>query len=263
MPRKHYSALYKIEDKEFASIVKEAKSYADILRGVNLAYKGGNINTVKRRIELLKLDDSHIPKGMGSNQGREFIYRRYSIDEAMRDVFIVDSKMQRERVKNLLIRFNLIPYRCECGIEGSWRGKKLSLQLEHKNGTANDNRLENLCFMCPNCHSQTSTFAGKSTRKNYKEYDTQEFRNDCKTLTAKATKQKYKISSTLLGKICDRLEIERPVRECMETRKVKNRPSKERLTELIKQYSMVGVGKMFSVSDNAVRKWCKSYNIAL
>jgi len=263
MPRKHYSALYKISDKEFINIVKNATSYADILRACSLAYKGGNINTVKRRIELLKLDDSHIPKGMGSNQGREFAHRRYSIEEAMKDVFTVESKMQRERAKKMLIRFNLIPYKCECGIDGNWRGKKLSLQLEHKNGISNDNRLENLCFMCPNCHSQTDTFAGKATRKKYEEYDTDEFRNDCKNLSAKAVKQKYKFSSTLLGKICDRLGIKRPARESLDTWKVKNRPSKEMLTNLIKQYPMVHIGKMFSVSDNAVRKWCKGYNIAL
>lgn len=263
MPRTHYSALYKISDGQFATIVKNAKSYADILRACSLDYKGGNINTVKRRIALLKLDDSHIPKGMGSNQGREFVHRRYSIEEAMKDIFTVESKIQRERAKKMLIRFNLIPYKCECGIDGNWKGKKLSLQLEHKNGISNDNRLENLCFMCPNCHSQTDTFAGKATRKKYKEYDNQEFRNDCKNLTSKAVKQKYKLSNTLLVKICDRLEIKRPTRESLDTWKVKNRPSKEVLTNLIKQYPMAHIGKMFSVSDNAVRKWCKRYNIAL
>lgn len=263
MPRTHYSVLYKISDSDFAEMVKQASSYADILRAANLHYKGANINTVKRRISHLKLDDSHIPKGMASNHGRKFECRRYSVEDAVNEVFISNSKMQRERVKKMLLRFDLIPYKCECGIDGNWRGKKLSLQLEHKNGISNDNRLDNLCFMCPNCHSQTDTFAGKSTRKKYEEYDTEEFRNDCKTLSAKAVRKKYKISANVLGKICDRSSIDRPIRESMENRKVKNRPSKEELTELIKQYPMVYVGKMFSVSDNAVRKWCKLYNIAL
>lgn len=259
MPRKHYSALYKIEDKEFALIVKEAKSYADILRRVNLAYKGGNINTVKRRIELLKLDDSHIPKGMGSNKNRVFDCTRYTLEEAKNTVFIIDSRMNRGRVKNLLIRFNLIPYKCECGIEGSWRGKKLSLQLEHKNGTANDNRLENLCFMCPNCHSQTSTFSGKATRRNYKEYDTQEFRNDCKVMKTVELKKKYHISEWVIYKICNRLVIDRQSEQPF-NRKVE-RPSKEKLGELISKLPMTQIGKMYNVSDNSVRRWCKKYNI--
>ena len=40
-----------------------------------------------------------------------------------------------------------------------------------------------------------------------------------------------------------------------------NKPSKEELFELIKQNSFVSVGKMFNVSDNNIRKWCKSYGL--
>ena len=44
-------------------------------------------------------------------------------------------------------------------------------------------------------------------------------------------------------------------------RKVKERPSKENLEKLILQYPFIKLGKMFNVSDNAVRKWCKQYGI--
>jgi hypothetical protein len=52
--------------------------------------------------------------------------------------------------------------------------------------------------------------------------------------------------------------------ECMHfgRRKVQ-RPSKEELLLLINTNSLLGIGKMFGVSDNSVRKWCKSYGIAL
>ena len=43
------------------------------------------------------------------------------------------------------------------------------LQLEHINGVHNDNRIEKLCFLCPNCHSQTSTYAGKKLKKEVHE----------------------------------------------------------------------------------------------
>jgi len=35
------------------------------------------------------------------------------------------------------------------------------------------------------------------------------------------------------------------------------RPSKEELTKLLEKTSYVQVGKMFNVSDNAIRKWLK------
>jgi 5-methylcytosine-specific restriction endonuclease McrA len=47
-----------------------------------------------------------------------------------------------------------------------WNEKEISLQLEHRNGIHTDNRLENLELLCCNCHSQTSTYAGKNMKKN-------------------------------------------------------------------------------------------------
>ncbi len=46
-----------------------------------------------------------------------------------------------------------------------WNNKEIVLQLEHINGVNNDNRPQNLCFLCPSCHSQTSTFTGRNSKK--------------------------------------------------------------------------------------------------
>lgn len=75
-------------------------------------------------------------------------------------------KMPRSRIKALILDRGLLKYECaECAIS-QWRGKKLSLHLDHINGVNNDNRLENLRFLCPNCHSQTETYCGKANKKN-------------------------------------------------------------------------------------------------
>lgn len=56
--------------------------------------------------------------------------------------------------------------RCEiCGIPGEWRGSKLVLSLDHKNGNGEDWRLGNLRLLCPNCHSQTDTYCGRNMGK--------------------------------------------------------------------------------------------------
>ena len=71
------------------------------------------------------------------------------------------------RFKKRLIESQLIPYKCAiCGLENQWNGKELILQLDHINGKHNDNRKENLRFLCPNCHSQTETFSGKNKKEN-------------------------------------------------------------------------------------------------
>lgn len=78
-------------------------------------------------------------------------------------VFVRNSNHGRHRIKERLIKENLIAYVCaECGLNDNWNGKKLSLQLDHINGIGNDNRLENLRFLCPNCHTQQETYASKN-----------------------------------------------------------------------------------------------------
>lgn len=41
------------------------------------------------------------------------------------------------------------------------------------------------------------------------------------------------------------------------------RPSREKLKEQIRNTSFVAIGKMYDVSDNAIRKWCKQYNLPI
>jgi hypothetical protein len=49
----------------------------------------------------------------------------------------------------------------ECGLD-KWNGKDIVLELEHKNGNSDDNSPENVCLLCPNCHSQTPTYKAKN-----------------------------------------------------------------------------------------------------
>lgn len=73
-------------------------------------------------------------------------------------------KRNRTHVKLRLLKARLLENQCrECGIT-NWRGEALSLHLDHINGVRNDNRLENLRMLCPNCHSQTPTYSGRNIK---------------------------------------------------------------------------------------------------
>jgi hypothetical protein len=68
----------------------------------------------------------------------------------------------RITIKRHLLRAGIIVNRCDwCGLS-EWRGRPLSIQIDHVNGIRDDHRIENLRMLCPNCHSQTDTFAAKN-----------------------------------------------------------------------------------------------------
>jgi 5-methylcytosine-specific restriction endonuclease McrA len=76
--------------------------------------------------------------------------------------FCKESKYATNQIRTFVIRHELIEYCCsKCGIS-DWCGEKISLELHHINGDNSDHRLENLTFLCPNCHSQTENWRGKS-----------------------------------------------------------------------------------------------------
>lgn len=73
-----------------------------------------------------------------------------------------DRRCSRDHLKRRLLKAGLKAERCEeCGLD-EWRGTPLRMTLHHRNGDSYDNRLENLSFLCPNCHSQTPNFGGRN-----------------------------------------------------------------------------------------------------
>lgn len=161
--RSKRSIIWKIDSDAFKKLVSSSLSFSDILKSFNLKNKGGNCATLKRRLDEEQIDYSHIKVGNNTNLGKKF-NNWMTIEECLSEIFVKNSKRLRKIARIYLRKYNLIPYKCKCGLTDKWKENLLTLQLEHKNGIDNDHRLENLEWLCPNCHSQTKTFAGKNKR---------------------------------------------------------------------------------------------------
>jgi len=147
------------ESEEFDKVVLESKNLVDICRNLKLKTTGGNRNTIKKWIKIKKLDTSHF-----------YIERKKNSNTKLNDIFVENSITDRRKIKLVLFRNEIKKKECElCGQDENWRGKKMSLILDHINGVNDDNRLENLRIVCPNCNATLETNGGKNIKNKMKQ----------------------------------------------------------------------------------------------
>jgi len=235
---------YIYENKEeFEKLVEECKSYTECIIKLGLSPRcSGNFQTIKKYIKLYNIDIEHFESGFKlGNKPKNSL----NLD----DILNKDSFVSRKVIKNKLYKEGIKNKICEiCGQDENWfNDSKIVHILDHINGDAYDNRLENLRIVCPNCNSTLETNCGSNKTKRLYDKELDEYKNEkthkkcfCGKIISKDSK---------LCKICSSIK----------QRKVKNRPSYEELMKLVKENGNTGTGKLFGVSEAVIRKWLKQY----
>lgn len=156
--RKKRALINFIAKEQLEEAIKNSTSTDGIIRYLGFVSTGNTRDKIKRKCKEFNIEYPNFPK---SNKGRKFGFK-YPIEYyAVKN----GNKKHRRMILNQLVKRGIRPYKCElCGIEAVWNDKPLVLQLHHINGINNDNRLENVQILCPNCHSQSDSFRGRNKK---------------------------------------------------------------------------------------------------
>jgi hypothetical protein len=223
-------------------LLDNSSNYAEIMDKLGGARSGASYRVLKRRIATMGCDTTKF----------DINFQLWKADSARSickkdpNPFRYGSKVGNQRLKKILIKEGVTDECSECGQLPEWNGKPLVLQLDHIDGDSKNSVRGNLRILCPNCHTQTSTFGTKNRIKiNKDKYD---ISFNVKNYTLCKCGGKMHISS----KVCLSCQA-------FLDRKVPNRPSLEQLEKDLETMSYVAVGKKYGVSDNCIRKWLKAY----
>lgn len=152
----NHSYVWDLSKEEIQNRINSCYSISDALSEFGYSRSSGSMAKVMRNIiNTYNIDISHFKPFSRTNQKP-----KYSLDE----ILVPHSKYTNiDRLKKRILKEGLLEYKCECcGNDGEWNGKPLMLQLDHKDGDHTNHSIENLRFLCPNCHSQTDTYSGRN-----------------------------------------------------------------------------------------------------
>lgn len=190
--RKSYvNVLYKVTDKELKQYVSESTLWFDVLTKCgypikhSISFYGNAIeehgasakNTVVKRCTRANISYEHLKRKHSTKAGQPLLSL---VDHACKRGHTIKRRDARVLHKRLQDSGRL--YICEwCRCDGMtlehgewlWRDWPLQLQIDHihgLDGTEDQDRIDNLRYLCPSCHSQTATFCRGTHTQPPKKY---------------------------------------------------------------------------------------------
>ncbi|KQW12905.1 HNH endonuclease signature motif containing protein [Streptomyces sp. Root369] len=138
--------------------VSASTNMCEVLRRLGVEVVGGQHTHISRRIKAYGIDTSHFQ--VPTHRGKAL--RRRTPGELLIEQPADNARrIQSDRLRRAMTSVGVAEQCALCGIEGVWRGYPLPLEVDHIDGNWRDNRVENLRFLCPNCHSTTDSYRGR------------------------------------------------------------------------------------------------------
>jgi hypothetical protein len=228
-------------------IIPKATSYSDALRLLGRNPVGGTFTTLKKYLRKYNIPTDHF------NPWQKGVTKGWSSARPLKEILVKNSDYNRGRLKRRLLKENMLELKCSaCGQEEDWHGGKLPMILDHINGISDDNRLKNLRIICPNCDSISDTYCGRNMAAAKAPVPEIE----CTGCKSKFRPERGKTKRKYCSASCYQESNKGAAR--LETRKVK-RPPYDQLMRELEESNYSEMGRKYGVSDNAIRKWIKTY----
>lgn len=142
---------------EARAAVSAASSHAEVLRVLDLCPTGGNTAVLKRWLTHWEISTRHFAARALRSPSKDA--------KPLEEILVECSSYARANLKTRLYAEGVKRPTCElCGQSEVWRGRPMGLILDHINGVRDDNRLENLRIVCPNCAATLDTHCGRKNR---------------------------------------------------------------------------------------------------
>ena len=245
----HSTDAIRWTDAQLINAVKTHSSLAAAIRSLGLRSAGSNSKLIKSHVIRLGLNTSHFRMNTSGLIRRQAL----TVDQIFREHSPVVSTKLRVHV----LKHNLIPYVCrECRNAGTHNGKPLTLQLDHINGVHDDARVDNLRFLCPNCHTQTPTYARrKSTEHRHSQRQTVEVPCDeCGAIVVRRKSQHRHLKQNGSRTLCLQCNRDKPFQRKADWNLV--------VAEFKITGSCQGTGRKFGISGTTVKKIIERFGVS-